>query len=161
MAQFTHSWHTSLDVHRTWQLVTEAFEDSSRSPIWPNELARLHAVQGLPLRPGSVIEAHYKFGPTDLEARYQVTRCDAPHELRYETANSHPLRGISVISLNASADGGTHCTWIGEYKLKGPRSLVSLPWFKLSFERRFFKRLIGKFQAHANKLDLDSPRKAS
>lgn len=161
MAQYTHSWRTTLDVHRTWQLLVDAFEDSTRSPIWPNELAELHASSRQPLEQGSRITAHYKFGPTSIDADYHLTRFDPPHLLQYETASGHPLRGFSVISLNASADGGTHCTWTGEYKLKGPKSLMSLPWFKVYFERRFFKRFIENFQAYARKSDIDLPRRAS
>jgi hypothetical protein len=143
MAHFSHLWQSPLGVSETWQLIASAFENSEKSSVWPNEMAELHA-QEPKLANGTRVTALYKLGRLKNPAHYRIAIFDPPRMLRYETTSEHPLKGYAVITLEPTSHG-TRCRWKGEYRPKAIPSLASLAWFKLYYERRFFRKFIRNF----------------
>jgi hypothetical protein len=149
MARFSHLWQSPLDLPRTWELIKNAFEDSHASTIWPNEMAEIRAQSNARLETDTPLTARYKLGPFKASAHYRIALYDPPRMIRYETTEKHPLKGYAVITMDTTTHG-TRCRWKGEYRPKSPQSLLPLFWFKLYYERRFFKKLIGNFRALRN-----------
>jgi len=144
-ATYSHTWTTHLEPHTAWQYLIDALENSPGSAFWPNEMSQIRCEE-VPLKKGAKLRVVYKLGPLHSQAEYLVAELLPPHLLRYETSKRHLLKGSSTITISPSPLGGSHFYWRGEYRTKSLLSWPALLWFKVVFEKRFFKKLISRME---------------
>ena len=122
-----------------WNLVVDAFRDSTGSPLWPNHLESLRCEQ---LEPGETVHATYHVGPFDLPQTYSIPTCDADSRtLTYRTGEDHPLDGGGELRV-VPTDRGSALVWSGSYEAESNFDAFGAALFvKTWFERRFFDAL--------------------
>ncbi len=131
---------TSLSADALWQLLVEAFEDSKQSPLWPEGLETLRALDGV--HAGAQLAATYKMGPARARQVYTLPIVDpSARVLSYETGPDHPLSGGGRVSIEPVGAGARLC-WRFDYELRLRLSSPAIALFiKLWFEARFFEAL--------------------
>lgn len=136
---FEHHIHSSLSPDELWDLLLDAFEDSTNSPIWPRQFETLKS-DGLTA--GGRVHATYHLGPSGVEQEYRIPEFDAEeHRFVYRNGPSHPLDGGATVRVEESDDGSV-LHWAGGYDVGiGPRSLGAAAFVKFWFEERFFGAL--------------------
>lgn len=146
---------TSLPQEELWRLIKGAFEDPSRSPIWPVELDEVHPVE---LQKGAQVTAAYKIGPLKAEPSYEITEFNRGRSFSYESDPDHPLAGGATVEV-LPEDTGSALRWRGAYR---PRRHLLAPgailFVRLYFLRTFFSRLESNLLRYEEKIK--SPRQS-
>jgi hypothetical protein len=136
--EFDRTIESDLPPQELWRLMKEAFEDPSRSPIWPVELDEVNPVE---LRLGAEVTATYRFGPVKAQPSYYVTEFEAGKSFSYESYPDHPLEGGATVEV-LSRDGASALRWRGAYRPRlHPAAPGALAFVRLYFLRTFFSRL--------------------
>ena len=91
---FDRTIESDLPPQELWRLMKEAFEDLSRSPIWPVELGEVNPVE---LCLGAEVTATYRFGRLKARTSYHVTEFEAGRRFSYESDLDHPLEGGATV----------------------------------------------------------------
>lgn len=144
---FDHTLFSGLDRDAVWQLFEQAFTNSTRSPIWPNDLERLSSGG---LREGERVSAFYRAPLTGFRAKqhYLLHDVEPGVTFSYRVGRKHPLVGGGTVELQSIATG-TKIRWYGSYEVPArPDAWVAAGFVKLYFEERFFEQLDANLKAY-------------
>lgn len=143
---FEQSWETQRTINESFELLSQAFVDSEKSPVWPSQYSSLKAKDS-PLRPGVAVDAVYSAGPINSKASYLIEDVQEPTLLSYKTGSKHSLIGGATITLEKISENTTLIKWSGKYERKSLKGVIALIWFKTYFENRFFGALKKAFNS--------------
>jgi len=127
---------TSMEPRALWQRLNQAFENSARSDIWPNEL---ELIESDGIDEANILYITYKSPFSENMFSYTITEYDRANlSFAFVTNEDHPLEGEGRVSVTAIPEG-TRLTWYGTYSFRGI-SLTAI-YLKFYFEKRFFEAL--------------------
>ena len=139
MICFDREIETKLSPDHLWTLIKQAFEDPSKSPVWPVELEE---VEPFEMDEGQTVRATYKLGSLRVRPSYSITGYDEPLKtFSYASAPTHPLKGGATVLVYPRANGSV-LRWHGEYRLRlHPAAPAAALFVQLYFLDHFFERL--------------------
>jgi hypothetical protein len=139
-AHFGQVIRATLPPETLWRIVLAGLRDSATAPVWPKALAT-HRVLSGELGVGAVVEVCYHAAGVTRTVHYDVIGFDERAKiLRYWTEVDHPLWGGATVEVLPQRDGSC-LRWEGAYQARNVSGLAALAWFKLYFQRRFFRAL--------------------
>ncbi|MBA2662744.1 MAG: SRPBCC family protein [Bradymonadaceae bacterium] len=129
-----------------WRLIKEAFQEPSRSPIWPVDVDEVEPVE---LMEGAMVQATYKLGPLKARPSYSITRFEPGRSFSYESNPSHPLQGGATVVVEPREAMASALRWYGSYRPRlHPMAPGALLFVRLYFLRTFFAGLEEKLRVY-------------